>query len=174
MRKLLYFILPFFLILFSEVRTAQDRIEGSPIYDEECLKHQESQTQKETYPIQLSSKDRLPEAEKRFIDAIKLAIKEKDKDAMKALFYLENANPSQLYHLDIIDQLLGVDLSKTTFEVEPDNDAEDLNLRYTIPYLGMLKIKTFSGNKPSVTKIPIGIKDGKYYFTVVAGCQILF
>lgn len=129
----------------------------------------EEKTTSETYPIQLSPKDRIPKAEKKFIEQIKTAIKNKDEEAIRALFYLKNVNPAYKGFVPfVIRNLLGTDLSKSTFEIEPNNRAAQFNTRFTIPYLGTLNIKTTSEHGSSQMGIPIGIKNGKYYITIGA------
>ncbi|MDH5464599.1 MAG: hypothetical protein OEW60_03160 [Thiovulaceae bacterium] len=117
--------------------------------------------------MQLGEKDRNAQAEMHFINQVKTLIQLDDAIGFKKLYYLENANPE---YLPMIDYIYNKNWSKNFndihISIEVNQKAKQHNIYFTTPYLGDLVILLQNQYGKSHTKVPLGIKDGNYYFTL--------
>ncbi len=119
--------------------------------------------------MQLTEKDRNAKAEASFIKQLKTVIKLDDKVGFKNLYYLENANAEYLSMIDYVyDKNWNKHLKDLEISIEVNQKAQRHNMTFTTPYLGDLVILLENQYGRSKTKIPLGIKDGVYYFTLAA------
>jgi hypothetical protein len=117
--------------------------------------------------FQATEEERNIEQEAELIRKLKKAIVEKNKEHIKSLYYLENADD---HYRDLIpyilEQLVTVDVKVATFRIIPDQRAMLYNIRFTAKYVGQLYIITPQGSGTHRIEIPVGIKSNTYYLII--------
>ena len=113
--------------------------------------------------------DRIPAEEAKLIEALKKAIRSTDKAQVASLYYLEDANPQFMEMVpSVIDQLMELGAKGAEFSIVADRKAAEFNMKFTTLYVGQLVVLKKSERGTVTMKVPVGIKDGKYYLTVGA------
>ncbi len=119
--------------------------------------------------MQLSAADRIPQAEAAFLEKIKSSVSSGNKAGFKALYALEGADPR---YVAMTDSIFSSNWTKfpddITYEIQPNQKAQQHGITFTVPYLGDLIITLKNKYGTSRTKIPVGIREGVYYLTLAA------
>lgn len=119
--------------------------------------------------LQATEKDRIPAEEKIFIDKFRKALMTKDGKNLMALGYYENAVEQYKNELlpQAYDSLAKNDYTGAEIYIEPNDKAKRMGVVFTTLYVGDVVIK----HDQSITKLPVGIHEGKYYLTTLANTE---
>jgi len=119
---------------------------------------------------QLDPSARIPEAEAGFLLSLKKAIRANDEKAIKSLYELRGGNPAFADVVpSVISQLSRLSLEGAEVFIEANDKAARYGMKFTVPYFGDVVIKTKGETSTGTMRIPVGIRDGRYYLTLGAG-----
>ena len=135
----------------------------------ENVEQRETPHEEQAEKIQAMEEDRIPAEEAKLIEALKKAIRSTDKAQVESLYYLENANPQYTEMVPyVIDQLMELGAKSAEFSIVADRKAAEFNMKFTTLYVGQLVVIKKGDRGTEKMKVPVGIKDGRYYLTVGA------
>ncbi len=104
-------------------------------------------------------------AEQAFLKQVRAALKAKDEKALTALVYFDGAREDiKAMQPMVLKDVHKMKSPEVSIELLPAGDPWAQS-RYTVPFLGKIVFRSAAGGQ---AKLPVGVKDGRYYITLLA------